>query len=154
MFPLLKIIHSNEDCIMKSRVMTASVSLAVFLAALLAGSVVAQAADVKIDVRPGDSRNVVNPNSHGMIPVALLGAADFDVQGVAVTSLSLSAQGSSTSAQPKGPGRIQDVNGDGIKDVVLLFSVQSTGVKAGDTQLCLAGPGFQACDAIVTVPAK
>jgi len=137
---------------MKRSVLALSVLLT--LAVLLLVQVPAQAADVRIDVRPGSARNVVNPNSNGMIPVAVLGAADFDVQGVTISALSLSAQGSATSAQPQGQGHVADVNNDGYPDIVLNFSIQSTGLKAGDTQLCLAGPGFQACDNIETVPNK
>ena len=137
---------------MKRSVLALSVLLT--LAVLLLVQVPAQAADVRIDVRPGSARNVVNPNSSGMIPVAVLGAADFDVQGVTISALSLSAQGSGTSAQPQGKGHVADVNNDGYQDIVLNFSIQSTGIKAGDTQLCLAGPGFQACDNIETVPNK
>ena len=112
----------------------------------------AQAADVRIDIRPGTSRNVVNPNSNGVVPVALLGSADFTVQGVVVAGLQLSAQGSTTSSGPSGRGRIMDVNGDGYKDLVLNFPIRGTGVRIGDTQLCLYGSGFSACDAIETVP--
>ena len=129
-------------------------ALAAAFAVLLIAQGAAQAADVKIDVRPGSDRNIVNPHSKGMIPVALLGAADFDVQSVTVSSLALSAQGSATSAQPQGHNRVADVNGDGYQDVVMNFSIQSTGIKEGDTQLCLTGPGFQACDHIETVPNK
>jgi len=112
----------------------------------------AQAADVRIDVRPGSSRNVVNPHSNGVVPVALLGSADFDVNSVSVSGLALSAQGSSTSARPRGQSRFTDVNGDGYQDVVMNFSIRDTGVRVGDTQLCLAGTGFVACDNIETVP--
>ena len=112
----------------------------------------AQAADVRIDVRPGSSRNVVNPHSNGVVPVALLGSADFDVNSVTVSGLGLSAQGSASSAQPKGQAHFKDVNGDGYQDVIMNFSIRDTGVKIGDTQLCLAGSGFVACDNIETVP--
>jgi len=47
---------------------------------------------------------------------------------------------------------MKDVNGDGFQDIVLNFSIRDTGIKAGDTQLCLSGSGFTACDNIETVP--
>jgi hypothetical protein len=109
-------------------------------------------AAASIDIRPGSDKNVVNPDSKGVIQVALLGAEDFDINGVSVSALNLSTQASSTSSQPKGNGRIVDINDDGYMDLVLNFPIQGTGVRHGDTQLCLAGTGFQTCDAIQTVP--
>jgi hypothetical protein len=135
-----------EEWFMNRKIMM--LAFAVSVGGLFIGSA-AQAA-VMIDVRPGNDQNYVNPHSNQTIPVAILGAADFDVQGVAISGLSLSAQGSATSATPKGNGHFVDVNKDGYKDIVLLFQIKDTGVKDGDTQLCLAGPGFQACDAITT----
>jgi len=122
------------------------------LVGIVALCTTAQAADVRIDVRPGSSHNVVNPHSNGVVPVALLGSADFDVQSVTVSGLALSAQGSATSSKPRGQARFTDVNGDGYQDVIMNFSIRDTGVKVGDTQLCLAGSGFVACDNIETVP--
>lgn len=114
----------------------------------------AQAVDARIDIRPGTSRNIVNPNSNGVIPVALLGSEDFSVQNVVVAALQFSAQGSSMSSGPSGRGRIADVNGDGYKDLVMNFPIQGTGVRVGDTQMCLAGSGFMTCDSIETVPPR
>lgn len=114
----------------------------------------AQAADVTIDIRPGTSRNVVNPNSNGVVPVALLGSEDFSVLNVVVASLQFSAQGSSMSSGPSGRGRITDVNGDGYKDLVINFPIRGTGVRIGDTQMCLAGSGLIGCDSIETVPPR
>ncbi|HET9233812.1 MAG TPA: hypothetical protein VFP10_06710 [Candidatus Eisenbacteria bacterium] len=128
-----------------------NVSLLVGLVGFFAQTT-AQAADVRIDIRPGTSRNIVNPNSNGVIPVALLGSEDFSVQSVVVSGLQLSAQGSSTSSGPSGRGRIADVNGDGYKDLVMNFPIRGTGVRIGDTQLCLYGSGLTACDNIETVP--
>jgi hypothetical protein len=127
------------------------VSFLVSLVAVLGISSSALAAP-SLDVRPGTDRNVVNPDAKGVLPVALMGAADFQVEAVAVSGLALSAAGSSQSAHPKGPGHMTDLNGDGYKDLMLNFPIQGTGVKHGDTQICLAGTGFEVCDTIETVP--
>ena len=133
--------------------MKRNITVSALLSLVLALGISAPAwAAPAIDVRPGSDQNVVNPNAKGMIQIALLGDAEFDVNGVAITALRLSAQGSSSSAEPKGHGRAVDVNNDGFLDLVLNFPIQGTGVKSGDTQICLAGPGFEACDAIETVP--
>ncbi len=42
---------------------------------------------VEIDIKPGTGRNPVNPMSHGVIPVAILGSDGFDVADVDVTTL-------------------------------------------------------------------
>ena len=52
---------------------------------------------------------------------------------------------------------LNDVNDDGVLDLVLFFKTQKTGIKAGDAQACLIGEttapqAFQGCDSIVTVP--
>lgn len=130
---------------------TMSTALLVSLVAVL-GVWSSAFAAATIDVRPGNDKNLVNPDSKGVIQVALLGAEDFDVNGVSISALNLSTQASSTSSQPKGNGRVVDINDDGYMDLVLNFPIQGTGVKHGDTELCLSGTGFQACDAIQTVP--
>ena len=114
----------------------------------------AQAQNVRIDIRPGTARNVVNPYSNGTLPVAVLGSEDFNVQSVTISSLQLNAQGSASSSRPRGQTRYTDVNRDGYKDLVLNFPIQGTGVRVGDTQLCLYGPGYVACDNIETVPPR
>ena len=49
-----------------------------------------------------------------------------------------------------------DVNGDGIEDLIARFRVRNTGIAVGDTEACLvvtteAGNTFQGCDSIVVV---
>lgn len=44
---------------------------------------------VMIDVKPGSEVNPVNPNTQGVLPLAVLGSATFDVQTIAATSLQL-----------------------------------------------------------------
>ena len=52
------------------------------------------------------------------------------------------------------PGTVlEDVNGDGILDLVLHFETQQTGIDPADTQACLTGELFdttqiEGCDSI------
>ena len=43
-----------------------------------------------LDIKPGSCPNPLNPRSHGVLPVALLGTEDFDVTDVDVSSLTIS----------------------------------------------------------------
>ncbi|KAB1187685.1 MULTISPECIES: hypothetical protein [Haloferax] len=91
--------------------------------------------EVSIDIKPGSDLNPVNPRSAGVIPVAILGTADFDPSSVDVGSLrfgSESAVGGGAGASAAHGGHLEDVDGDGIVDLVLHFPVQDTGFGDGD----------------------
>jgi len=61
----------------------AAVSAAVlFILVLGIGKAFAQEVPVPVDVKPGSCPNPINVNSHGVLPVAILGTADFDVTQV------------------------------------------------------------------------
>ena len=111
----------------------------------------------QIDVRPGASRNFVNPKSHGMLMVAVLGGEDFDVNSLTVSSLSLAAGSSGQGAEPKN-SRLRDVNRDGVMDLVLQFKINELNIQRTDTELCLTGlmsggESMDACDSIEIVGA-
>jgi len=108
---------------------------------------------IDVDVKPGSDRNPINVGSRGVIPVAILGSADFNVQDVDASSLAFGVNG----AHAEGQGEIDDVNDDGYPDLMLHFRTQSVGVEDGDTELCLSGANWdgvrlEGCDSIVTVP--
>lgn len=93
--------------------------------------------DVTIQVR--DS---INPRSHGVVAVALLGTADFDpTVSVDVANLT------SGNAHPVHGGHHADVNGDGFPDLLVHFEVQQLGLNGGGAQPLAAGPdgGSQLC---------
>lgn len=99
---------------------------------------VQQALMVRIDIKPGEFPNVIDLGSKGKIPVAVLSAADFNApQQVATPTLRLGRTGSEPSvAFCSAP---QDVNNDGLLDVLCHFSAQKTGFQLGDTQGVLTG---------------
>ena len=109
---------------------------------------------VDIDIRPWSPFNRINPLSRGVVPVALLGANDFDVSRVDVTTLAFGPGGAPT-AHKKG-GRPADVDDDGLTDLVSLYQTERTGIAFGDEQACLTGEtldgaAFEGCDSIRTV---
>jgi hypothetical protein len=105
-----------------------------------------------IDVSPGHHHDVVNPLSQGHIVVALLGSADLAAQDVLIDSLALGPGGAA--ADPDS-ARLEDVNGDGVDDLVAEFPVAATGLAFGDTQVCLMGStdavDFVGCGDVLTL---
>ena len=102
---------------------------------------------VYIDIKPGSCPNPINVKSWGVLPVAILGTADFDVTQIKVSSIRLVG----VAPQPFGsaiedvaapfPGVIQDtpscqdciVTGpDGFNDLTLKFSTQEIARALGE----------------------
>ena len=111
--------------------------------------------DVRIDIRPWNDANPVHPKSHGLIPVALLGEADFDVADVDLETLRFGPG----EARPAPRRRVQfmDVNGDGFADLVALFRTQQAKIGLEDWEACLgfdtlAGVAYQGCDLVNAFP--
>ena len=101
---------------------------------MLAGFAITSSAQVEvaIDIKPGSDPNSINLKSKGLIPVAILGSADFDVTDVDVTSLAFGPDGASTAHDLNDPlvyaDHLQDVNFDGYVDLVCHFRTQETGI--------------------------
>ncbi len=92
--------------------------------------------NVGIDVKPGSDTNPVNVRSPGLIPVAVLTTAAFNVSSLDRSTVRFGRTG--TEAAPV-HSSLQDVNGDGVFDLVFQFKIQDTGIRAGDTEARLTG---------------
>jgi hypothetical protein len=108
-----------------------------------------------IDIKPGSDRNSINPASGGVVPVALLGWDGFDVAEVDASTLAFGPSGASFTHR-NGP-HFEDVNIDGLPDLVAHFRIEETGIAFGNMEACLRGQTldgkpFGGCDAITTVP--
>ena len=115
---------------------------------------VPQPIQVAIDIQPGDAANSINPRSRGVIPVAVLAGTDFDVSTVDLYSVRFGPERAPESHSAG--GHFEDVNADGLIDLVLHFRTQSTGIACGDESAALDGRTLDGVllhgvDAITTV---
>lgn len=77
---------------------------------------------VQIDIKPGGQPNSINLASQGVIPIALFGSATFDVSMVDIGSVLFA--GASVAHYGW-----EDVNGDGLMDLMLHFRTQNTNLR-------------------------
>jgi hypothetical protein len=109
---------------------------------------------ISSDIKPGSDRNVINPSSRGVVPVAVLGSIDFFVEDIDLTTLAFGPD-----FAPAAGGRHKDVNADGFRDLVVHFRTKASGIAIGDTEACLSGETlygtpFSGCDTIRTTPGR
>lgn len=91
---------------------------------------------VAIDIKPDSYPNSINPNSRGVIPVAILGSDTFNVADIDVTTLAFGPSGAPIAHLN---GHLQDVNYDGIMDLVTHYRTRDTGIACGDESATLTG---------------
>lgn len=89
---------------------------------------------VSIDIKPWSSRNLVDPDSTGLIPVAIHGGESFDALQCDLKSLRLSPGDAEARNY-----RVTDVNRDGFIDLLAYFRSRAIRVGCGTTEMDLAG---------------
>ncbi len=97
-----------------------------------------------IDVKPGSESNPVNLRSRGRLPVAILSTDDFDATSVDEGTVLFGdpVEVASGSGIPGSPIRstVEDVDGDGLDDLLLFFSVtqlSSDGAITSESEVVL-----------------
>ena len=118
---------------------------------------------VALDIKPGDEPNCFNNDGNGVIPVAILGSdgssgfAPLDVMAIDVASLSLEGLAVAVRGKNKLLVSYEDVNGDGLTDVVVHLQdadgafTSGTGI-ATITGTLTDGTTVEGSDSICVVP--
>lgn len=119
--------------------------------------------DPPIDIKPCSDPNAINPNSNGVVAVAVRGTENFDPAAeLEVGSLRFGSPDvvdNGGGAEPAHAGHEEDVipcGGDGIDDLVVHFPVQNTGFDSTDDCGKLVGEtidgyAFSATDSVTIV---
>src|SRR5262249_34463244 len=97
------------------------------------------AVPVDLSIKADSAIPPINTRSRGKIPVAILSTAGFNaVTGVDTTSLRFGPTGTEQSLAFCNSGG-EDVNGDGLPDLVCHFETELTGFKSASTMAILMG---------------
>jgi predicted extracellular nuclease len=88
---------------------------------------------VGVDIRPGSCENPFNVKTQGVLPVAIMGSADFDVTQIDPATVVLAGiPASHWSFEDVSSGMDCAVGGDGYLDLVLQFDAESLLAVIGD----------------------
>ena len=115
---------------------------------------------IQIDIKPGTTPNTINLGSNGNVPVAILSSASFDATTVDPLSVTLADAKLKVKGKSNTPMfSIEDVNGDGLKDMIVHIDVQGLSLAVGETVAILKGKTktgllFQGQDTIRIVPSR
>jgi hypothetical protein len=95
--------------------------------------------EVEIDIKPSSFPNSINPDTNGVIPVAILTTDAFDATIVDASTVTFGPAGATMIHKN---AHLEDVDGDGDTDMVLHFRTQDTGIAHGDTEAPLNGTTY------------
>jgi hypothetical protein len=77
------------------------------------------ATKVNIDIKPGDEPNYINTRSEGKTPVAILSTQSFDAGTVNPATIKVAGAGVNLRRNETLASSLEDVNGDGLLDLVV-----------------------------------
>ncbi len=94
---------------------------------------------VPIDIRPGVSPNTINLGSNGVIPVAICSTEDFDALQIDPLTVTLADAGVRVRGKGKSIFATEDVNGDGLIDMILKIETEGLTLSPDATEALLTG---------------
>ena len=97
---------------------------------------------VTIDIKPGTFPNRINLRSNGTLPVAVLSTPTFDAAAVDPRTVTLADALVKLGGNGAPMASLQDVNEDGLLDLLVHIGIQGLEMSPGDTQAILKGKTF------------
>ncbi len=91
--------------------------------------------EVEIDIRPASDQNVINLDSGGLVPVAILTTGEFDAGTVRPGSVRFAGAASRR-------WTMEDVDRDGDLDLLLKFRIRELELDQSSTEATLTGETF------------
>ncbi len=113
--------------------------------------------EVEIDIKPGSDPNPINPGSKGLVPVAIFSSPEFEATQVDPTSVFLAGAGVAVRGKGKLMAHEEDVNGDGLVDLVVQVETQGfddlgAGGTVELTGITFGGENIVGYDEVIIVP--
>ena len=114
--------------------------------------------EVGIDIKPGSDLNPINQGSNGLIPVAIFSTTEFAATSILPETVSLG--GAEVAVRGKGTKYMaheEDVNGDGLIDLVVQVETEGLDVVGANGEVILTGEtadgiSIEGTDYVVIVP--
>jgi hypothetical protein len=95
--------------------------------------------DFRIDIKPGSSDNPISRSNTGAIPVAIFSGDNASVFDIDVATLRLGKLGPRTNKTTQPQCSFQDIDADGVTDLVCQFNNDPTNWITGQTEAVLSG---------------
>ena len=95
--------------------------------------------NVAIDIKPGGYPNTINLTSNGVVPVAILSSATFDATTVDPITVTLAGAGVRLKGNGTPIASFQDVNKDGLLDIVVQVETSALVLTDTDVNATLQG---------------
>jgi hypothetical protein len=91
---------------------------------------------VQIDIKPGSDINPINLKNKAKIPVGIITTIDFDATKIDPTTVQFGPGGANVF---RNKGHVEDINNDGVDDIVFHFITSDTGIEIDDTKAYIIG---------------
>ncbi len=97
---------------------------------------------VGIDIKPGTFPNSINLGSNGTVPVAILSSPSLDAATIDPSMVALAGAAVNLRGRGTPMASFEDINGDGLGDLVVHVSTEALQLAETDTEAVLTGKTF------------